>query len=337
MTVRPLVSASLVVSLSFLAACGSGGGTCSVKEGADGSAIVSCPDGSVATIEAPSNGADGVDGAAGQTGASGATGAAGADGTSPVIRTDVEPAGDNCAEGGIAVHVGMDDDGDGALADTEIDDTAYLCDGAEGADGASSLIRMEDLAPGAECAAGGTVVYTGIDDNGDGTLADGEVDDTAYVCDGEGVYTAVTLDFPSSGSATTVSFIGTDVLGAGGGGMYYEAGDFVAETFYGTGLSRVSTLDVAFDMDDQTYDGGCTVGTLTWDVSVNGTTVGTYSYLGGSALGRISFAETYSFAPVAGAGTGGDDYTIAYTATTTVCPGGSSWNWFPGGTAMLGG
>ena len=335
MTVRPLVSASLVASLSLLAACGSGGGTCSVKEGADGSAIVSCPDGSVATIEAPADGTDGTDGAAGQSGASGATGAGGEDGTSPVIRTDVEPAGDNCAEGGIAVHVGIDDDGDGALADAEIDDTAYLCDGAEGADGANSLIRMEDLAPGAECAAGGTVVYTGIDDNGDGTLSDAEVDDTAYICD---VVTTVTVDFPSETSTVSYSYGGgySGVLGSGGGGMYYEVGNAVSQTFSGTGLAQVSNLDVAFDMDDQT-DSYCTVGTLTWDVSINGTTVGSYGYEGGFTLGRISLAETYSFAPVAGTGTGSDDYTIAYTATTTVCPGGGAWNWFPGGTAILGG
>ena len=333
MTVRPLVSASLVVSLSLLAACGSGGGTCSVKEGADGSAIVSCPDGSVATIEAPADGADGTDGAAGQSGASGATGAGGEDGELTVIRTDVEPAGDNCAEGGIAVRVGVDDDGDGLLSDAEIDDTAYLCNGA---DGARSLIRMEDLAPGSECAAGGTVVYTGLDDNGDGTLSDAEIDDTAYVCDGADAVTTVTVDFPSETS--TLSYGGgySGVLGSGGGGMYYQAGDYVAQTFTGTGLRQVRMLDVTFDMDDQT-NSYCTVGTLSWDVSVNGTTVGTYSYLGGSVLGRVGIAEAYSFAPVAGIGSAGDDYTIAYTATTTVCPGGGAWNWFPGGTAILGG
>jgi len=127
------------------------------------------------------------------------------------------------------------------------------------------------------------------------------------------------------------------VLGAGGGGLFYVAGNFVSQTFSGTGFAQVSTLDVAFDMDDYTSDGGCTVGSLTWDVSVNGTVVGTYGYVGGSGVGRFGIAETYSFAPVAGTGADGETYTLAYTATTTVCPGGGAWNWFPGGTAILGG
>ena len=41
-----------------------------------------------------------------------------------------------------------------------------------------------------------------------------------------------------------------------------------------------------------------------------------------------------TFSAVAGTGAG-DEYTLRYEATATVCPGGSSWNWFPGGTAIL--
>jgi uncharacterized delta-60 repeat protein len=45
-----------------------------------------------------------------------------------IVRIDDESAGDNCPRGGHAVHVGADDDGDGQLADDEIDSTSYLCD-----------------------------------------------------------------------------------------------------------------------------------------------------------------------------------------------------------------
>lgn len=48
-----------------------------------------------------------------------------------LVRVDDEPPGASCAAGGVAVHSGFDDDGDGVLDDAEIDDTAYVCaDGA---------------------------------------------------------------------------------------------------------------------------------------------------------------------------------------------------------------
>lgn len=65
--------------------------------------------------------------------------------------------------------------------------------GSNGADGASSLLALTDEAPGANCAAGGTRIDSGIDDDGDGVLDPGEVDSTAYLCDGEaGAATLVT-------------------------------------------------------------------------------------------------------------------------------------------------
>src|SRR6185369_4673061 len=41
------------------------------------------------------------------------------------------------------------------------------------------------VAPGAQCAAGGYDVRAGMDDNGDGILEVGEIDTTAYVCNGQ--------------------------------------------------------------------------------------------------------------------------------------------------------
>jgi len=144
----------------------------------------------------------------------------------------------------------------------------------------------------------------------------------------------VAVGFPTS-SATVCNASGyCRSLGGGGGGSYYRAGDYLQETLVGTGVSSITGLDLSFDMDDHTTT-YCTVGLLEWDVSVNGTVVGTYSYTGGSQLGRISFNESYSFATIVGSGPNRDNYTIRLQATTTVCPGASSWNWFPGGTATL--
>ncbi len=124
----------------------------------------------------------------------------GDNGAISLIRITPEPAGDNCPAGGNKVDTGVDDDGDGSLADGEVDSTSFLCDGADGSngddgsdgndgtngndgsDGAISLVRIEDEPSGANCPFGGKVVHTGVDANGDGLLAAEEVTDTAYIC-----------------------------------------------------------------------------------------------------------------------------------------------------------
>ena len=47
-----------------------------------------------------------------------------------------------------------------------------------------SLLRLDSAAASETCPAGGTTVSSGLDDNGDGTLQDGEIDDQEVVCDG---------------------------------------------------------------------------------------------------------------------------------------------------------
>jgi len=137
----------------------------------------------------------------------------------------------------------------------------------------------------------------------------------------------VSVEFPSMTSSTR-----TGTLGAGGGGAWYVTGDYIQQSFAGTGLASITRLDVSFEMDDLTNNGACPVGPLSWNVIVNGRVVGTYGYAGGLAMGRIRITQSYTFAAVAA--TAGA-YTIRYEATTTVCPGASSWNWFPGGNATL--
>ncbi len=57
-------------------------------------------------------------------------------------------------------------------------------DGLPGTDGSSlnSLISIEDESEGSNCETGGKKINYGIDDDGNGTLASGEVDGYAYVC-----------------------------------------------------------------------------------------------------------------------------------------------------------
>ncbi len=46
-----------------------------------------------------------------------------------LVRVDAEPAGLNCANGGVAIHTGVDKDGNGYLDDNEITSTQYVCNG----------------------------------------------------------------------------------------------------------------------------------------------------------------------------------------------------------------
>lgn len=114
----------------------------------------------------------------------------GAGGEAPArLATADEPAGENCEYGGVRVDVGVDDDGDEALGEDEVDATHYLCDGGPGevgAEGHASLIASATEAAGANCAFGGVRIDSGVDDDDDGELEAGEIDATRYLCNGAG-------------------------------------------------------------------------------------------------------------------------------------------------------
>ena len=57
-----------------------------------------------------------------------------------LTRRDPEPAGSRCTRGGVAVHAGLDRNGDGKLDDSEIDETEYVCDPPR-----NVLVRRETL------------------------------------------------------------------------------------------------------------------------------------------------------------------------------------------------
>ncbi len=96
-----------------------------------------------------------------------------------------EPAGSNCATGGLAVRTGIDADGDGVVAESESVSTNYLCNGAAGAPGTTgvtSLNKVTAEAAGANCAQGGYLLETGRDTNGNDTLEPTEVTSSEYLC-----------------------------------------------------------------------------------------------------------------------------------------------------------
>jgi hypothetical protein len=74
----------------------------------------------------------GPQGLTGATGATGATGQAGVNGSSSLLKTTAEPAGNNCSAGGTKVEVGLDVNGNGVLDPSEVNAllTAYICNGS---------------------------------------------------------------------------------------------------------------------------------------------------------------------------------------------------------------
>ncbi len=128
----------------------------------------------------------------------------GTDGATSLI--DTAPATDDqCPNGGgTVIMTGVDDNGNGTLDASEVDDIVVLCngedgedgapghdgedaetpdDGSDGEDGADAAFRERD-ATLQECPFGGTVLLYGTDDDGDSYLDTSEVDGDIITCNG---------------------------------------------------------------------------------------------------------------------------------------------------------
>jgi hypothetical protein len=128
-----------------------------------------------------------------------------------LTRDDPEPPGANCTNGGTAVRVGVDDNGDGILEDSEVDQTQYVCNPTQ-----NEITRMDPVPPGAQCAEGGTAISVGVDDNCDGILEDNEIDQTTIVCTlaevWEGDFTAADWSDPAKVTALEAAHVVTGSL-----------------------------------------------------------------------------------------------------------------------------
>jgi len=181
----------------------------------------------------------------------GLNGTDGADGKDTLVQTRSEPPGARCAAGGVAILAGLDGNDNGVLDAAEVAQMVYLChgaagssctvsdngngtktiacsdgtsatvsDGADGKDGLSSLVRLDDEPAGANCAAGGVAIRTGLDSNGDGLLSKDEVTQTQYVCNPAPAGSAPTLVADlNPGSASSNPRLLTEVDGT----LYFVA------------------------------------------------------------------------------------------------------------------
>ncbi|MEN0063858.1 MAG: putative Ig domain-containing protein [Myxococcota bacterium] len=167
-------------------------------------------------------------------------GAEGIAGLNSLVATLPDAA--SCGDaGGITIISGLDDDRDGVLSESEIDDEQVICNGE---DGVNSLLEVVPEAPGPNCTAGGQQLTSGLDEDGNGLLEGVEIDDVVYVCDPvanlvtvspelEGVST----DCPDGGSRIEA---GLDLNGDG----TLEASEIATTTFVCNGDDGLASLVV---------------------------------------------------------------------------------------------
>jgi len=103
-----------------------------------------------------------------------------------LVKTSVEPAGINCADGGTRIEKGTDDNDNGFLDANEVATTEYACNGGGGGGGSDpdTLVKTGVEPVGVNCTNGGTRIEKGLDDNDNGFLDGSEVDTTEYACNG---------------------------------------------------------------------------------------------------------------------------------------------------------
>ena len=181
-------------------------------------------------------GEDGNDGADGVDGSQGLAGVDGTDGKTALAATSIESSGSNCTDGGVKIEVGVDDDGNGALDSNEIDFVQYVCNGADGQDGANSsvspntmLTSVSSPATSLGCTAGGRVIAQGLDNGNwdgiaqNGVLEEGEVDFTTTYCSAFRIIQLVDFSGQSGtgfhGWAASITPLGTT--------LYFRADDGV--------------------------------------------------------------------------------------------------------------
>jgi len=130
-----------------------------------------------------------------------------------MIETEEVEPGPECANGGIRILVGFDENNDGMLQSNEVDSSSILCNGENGADGSNGLngsdgangtdgadgadgvngtdgaqpsdflAQVSDEPSGVNCEFGGSKVEYGFDENSNQVLDGDEIQSTTYICD----------------------------------------------------------------------------------------------------------------------------------------------------------
>jgi Collagen triple helix repeat (20 copies)/Stigma-specific protein, Stig1 len=173
--------------------------------------VMGVPGATGATGAMGTTGATGATGPAGPTGVMGvpgATGATGPAGAKSLVLVTPEPSGTNCANGGEKIEVGIDTNNDGVLGMSEVQQTAYVCNGGGGCG-----MGLEGC--GASC------VNLSSDPNNCGSC--GTVCSSGSVCTA-GACTPVTCSAGKSVCNDSCVDLGSDDLNCGGCGVVCGSG-----------------------------------------------------------------------------------------------------------------
>ena len=216
---------SILINVVNSTACLNGGNTFEIGSDDDADGVLSISEVHV-TVDI-CDGAEGPQGPQGPAGADGQDGADGSDGLNAIVSMTPESAGSNCANGGTRIDVGVDDNSNGVLEASEIDQTQYVCDG--GSSNNTMLTSISSPPSNMGCDAGGRVVSHGLD-NGDGggtyangVLETGEIDSTTTFCSrfvSDDYNLKMVKDIRSGGSGGSVNY-----LTAVGNTLYFVAYD----------------------------------------------------------------------------------------------------------------
>jgi hypothetical protein len=117
-------------------------------------------------------------------GATGSERLCGRRGGDTVVGFHEQPRGLACPGGGRAVMWGADANHNRMLDPSELEGTTYVCRHARSArKGTRALVSTTPLrAHDGHCPAGGALVQSGIDRDGDGVLSDAEIDRATFAC-----------------------------------------------------------------------------------------------------------------------------------------------------------
>ena len=136
-------------------------------------------------------------------------------------------------------------------------------------------------------------------------------------------------NFPSSNTFYSSATHGTGFIPPGGQSAYmWTTGDYVTQTFTGTGLNSVGALSYSFTYQNYLGNGS----TETAGLLINGTQVGSFTAPDTGYSGSYpKVTGTVSFSPIVGGGT----YTLSMVLENTVPPANGSIAFVDGGVWRL--
>lgn len=207
-----------------------------------------------ATGPVGATGAAGETGATGATGVTGATGATGAAGANALVKTSTEPAGVNCASGGVKVEVGTDINNNNVLDAGEVISslTTYVCNGA-GLNNGTAAGQVYLTGSAAPYAPQSPVTVTGdvaVSSTGAATIQDGAVTMSKLAATG----TADNTTFLRGDGKWVAPATGVDLLATLSANQTMPASKTTVAAF--NTILQAPTLGGAYDADAYTYTTG---------------------------------------------------------------------------------